>query len=830
MPSNLSGWEKTKKKKKKAEEKEKLLAKIPKLSSFFGGRASSSHSSASCSSKAPEDQIKPDEAGEARENKEWESSEERKEVKGDAVAGVLAATPEDFTNDLGQWGKISADTQEYWAKKGPKDCQHTDSKFEESVRQYPGESFQRRCTKTFFVRTHPLNGEKSYRQWLCYSPSTGKVFCFACKLFGGNAVQGTKFVSGGFNNWRAGKSRIKMHENSDGHREAMLSFASRQGEASRVDFLAAKQIDEKRCYWRQIVKRLIDVLIFLAERGLAIRGTDEVIGSAHNGNYLGIIELLAKYDTLLASHIKDYANRGKGHVSYLSSTICEELVQLMGQKVLDTILIEAKEAKYFSVSIDSTPDVSHLDQLTIVIRYVLPLGPVERFLTFMPMMRHTAEQMANILLNFLKEKGLDITNCRGQSYDNASNMSGRYNGVQAILKRECKYAAFIPCCNHSLNLVGDKAVESCGGATRFFDFVNGLYVFLSDSTYRWQRLKNRCTLTLKGLPGTRWCERADAVKALVGEWKNIQEVLDELAADKEQKAHTRNQAEGFSCRMDELETAVMATAWNDILGRLNSTSISLQDPAVTLNTATSLMASLVDTVKVARDRFDMYEEMATQKVQHGKYKAEKRRGRKRKRMPDEGPAKEADLSPRETFKTQTYLIMVDSLLAELEKRMKAYDDICKVFGFLSELTSLTIEQIEDKAKNLVSSYPNDLEDTLVDELIQFAAFMRTQKPVTVNESAELTMYRLLSSLNLSQTFPNVEIGLRIYLCMMVSNASGERSFSKLALIKGELRSSMGQERLSMLALMSIEHELLRSIDFTDTIDEFALVKARKATI
>ena len=143
---------------------------------------------------------------------------------------------------------------------------------------------------------------------------------------------------------------------------------------------------------------------------------------------------------------------------------------------------------------------------------------------------------------------------------------------------------------------------------------------------------------------------------------------------------------------------------------------------------------------------------------------------------------------------------------------------------------MSIEQIEDKAKNLVSSYPDDLEDTLVDELIHFAAFMRTQTPVTVNESAELTMYRLLSSLNLSQTFPNVEIGLRIYLCMMVSNASGERSFSKLGIIKGELRSSMGQERLSVLALMSIEHDLLRSLDFTDTIEEFALAKARKTAI
>jgi len=353
---------------------------------------------------------------------------------------------------------------------------------------------------------------------------------------------------------------------------------------------------------------------------------------------------------------------------------------------------------------------------------------------------------------------------------------------------------------------------------------------MSGSTYRWQQLKTRCTLTLKGLPGTRWCERADALKALVEGWKSIQEVLDELAGDQEEKADTRNHAEGFSRRMDELETAIMAIAWNDIPGRLNSTSISLQDPTVSLNTATGLISSLLDSVQFARDRYDVYEGMAAEKVQHGEYKAEQHRGHKRKQMSDEGTASEADLSPRETFRTQTYLVMIDRLLGELKKRMKAYDDVSEAFGFFSQLTSLSTEQIENKGKNLISSYPDDLEDTLVAELIQFAAFMRTQKPVTVSESAELTMYRVLSSLNLSQTFPNVEIALRIYLCMMVSNASGERSFSKLGIVKGELRSSMGQERLSMLALMGIEHELLRSLDFTDLIQEFALVKARKTVI
>ena len=64
--------------------------------------------------------------------------------------------------------------------------------------------------------------------------------------------------------------------------------------------------------------------------------------------------------------------------------------------------------------------------------------------------------------------------------------------------------------------------------------------------------------------------------------------------------------------------------------------------------------------------------------------------------------------------------------------------------------------------------------------------------------------------------------------MMVSNTAGERSFSKLGIVKGELRSSMGE--VSLNTLTSIEHELLRSLDFTDKIEEFALTKLRKTTI
>ena len=121
-------------------------------------------------------------------------------------------------------------------------------------------------------------------------------------------------------------------------------------------------------YAPELLKRLISAIKVLCEPCLAFLGKDEHIGSAHNGNYLGIVELLAEYDPFLAQHIQKYGNQGKRHASYLSSSICKEVIDLMGKEVLSTIVKEVKSFIYYSTSVDSTP-----------------ASPVERFLAFLPM-------------------------------------------------------------------------------------------------------------------------------------------------------------------------------------------------------------------------------------------------------------------------------------------------------------------------------------------------------------------------------------------------------------------------------------------------------------
>ena len=87
--------------------------------------------------------------------------------------------------------------------------------------------------------------------------------------------------------------------------------------------------------------------------------------------------------------------------------------------------------------------------------------------------------------------------------------------------------------------------------------------------------------------------------------------------------------------------------------------------------------------------------------------------------------------------------------------------------------------------------------------------------------------KFIAEWNFRESLPILSLSLQLFLTICVSVASCERSFSKLKLIKNYFRSTMGQSRLSNLALLSIENGMVKDIDFDDVIDKFAALKTRK---
>lgn len=264
--------------------------------------------------------------------------------------------------DPGLWPLLLTEKQrDDCVFKGP---QH----FQNKSRDYPNSkriigTQTRQLKNSAFVRKLN-NGDDVHRDWLLYSPTKGRVFCFYCKLFSAKIL---KFASEGIDDWRHFYKEIKEHELSENHLQCTSTYLIRKTNKGRIDNELMAEIESKQLYWKKLLTRVVAVIKFLSERGLAFRGDNEVFDSPHNGNFLGLIELIAQFDPFLSEHISKYGNKGRGTVSYLSNTIVDELIALMGKQVLETIINEVKTTKYFSIIIDSTPDNSNIDQLSVIL-------------------------------------------------------------------------------------------------------------------------------------------------------------------------------------------------------------------------------------------------------------------------------------------------------------------------------------------------------------------------------------------------------------------------------------------------------------------------------
>ncbi|KAK6191066.1 hypothetical protein SNE40_002814 [Patella caerulea] len=137
-------------------------------------------------------------------------------------------------------------------------------------------------------------------------------------------------------------------------------------------------------------------------------------------------------------------------------------------------------------------------------------------------------------------------------------------------------------------------------------------------------------------------------------------------------------------------------------------------------------------------------------------------------------------------------------------------------------------EVRISCDRLAQTYVDDITTDIGDEMIQFRHIVMNAD--MDEQKSEHAFYKLLLRLDIQDTLPNIEAILRIYLCMMISNCSGERSFSKLKLVKNYLRSTMGQDRLVYLVRLASESYILRTINVKETIAKFVRGKKRRVFI
>uniref|UniRef100_G1KWA4 Uncharacterized protein n=1 Tax=Anolis carolinensis TaxID=28377 RepID=G1KWA4_ANOCA len=462
---------------------------------------------------------------------------------------------------------------------------------------------------------------------------------------------------------------------------------------------------------------IVETIVLCGQQELALRGSQNsgpitLEEPLHNdGNFRALLGSRARSgNTDLKIHLKTAAMNAQ----YTSPQIQNELINICGEKLVQTIVDRCNASQCFSILADETLDVSTSKQLSLAVRYIdVEIGGIrEDFIGFV--------------------KIHDMTG-GGLGYDGAANMSGHISGAQAIVLEKYPKAVYIHCSAHSLNLALAKAcsipaVRNCQGT------ISSVCNFFRASSIRLEQLKKNIkdsfpesrAKSLLPLCETRWVERHDAVLRFV----ELYSVM-------------RDSSQAEQLLFTVLNAGFVVTI--HILRKLLSLSLQLSKTL---------------------QRVDV-----------------------------------------DIFGSLQY---VDNLL---EKAREMRTDSVKEFQEHREVVQELFKFLQDSV-------------TLMEEYDMWCRKWKKIPPAEKPSNA-LEAYLVCDG----QFFPNVKKLLQISATLPVSTAINERSFSTLKRLKTYTRSTMKQERLTGLALLSVHRSLSIEPDFCQSVlTQFSSVSNKRCGV
>lgn len=694
------------------------------------------------------------------------------------------------------------------------------------------ESDGRSCHHQYFKKTL-VSGEKMARSWLIYSIENNSLFCFCCKLFSKRSIN---LTASGVSNWKHASSYLTSHENSPEHLNCMKAWkelAVRLKSGETIDKQEMALVEAERVRWRAVLTRLTAIVQSLAVRNLALRGHTETLFTPSNGNFLKEVELMAKFDPIMKDHLNRVERGTASHNSYLGHHVQNELIGLLSSKILSAIVDDIKQAKFFSIILDCTPDISHTEQLSVVIRVVSLMEKPhirEHFMGFLEAEESTGQHLASMILTRLQELGIPFEDCRGQSYDNGANMKGKSKGVQARLLEKNPRALFVPCGAHTLNLVVCDAAKGSVDAMSYFGVLQKLYTLFSASTQRWAILKKHVGITLKMWAETRWESKIKSVEPIRYQGAAVREALIELRDNTKDPA-IKAEAQCLSEEVGSYRFSICTVVWYDMLSTIQHVSKLMQSPNMDVDLAVSLLKKTEQSLQSYRTSGFVTAQMAAKDIceeMNVEAVLKQKRLRTTKRHFSYESHDEPFTDALTKLEVGFFNVSVDAAISAIRERFSTLENVGQKFGVLTNFPSLTDKELADQCEALGTTLHfeghSDLDSKeLVQEIKNFPDL----------PSQTMSLFELITFMHdkdLSEIYPNFWTALRIAMTLPVTVAQAERSFSKLKLIKSYLRSTMSQERLTGLAVISINHVIGEQISYDDIIDDFASRRARKVRL
>ncbi|CAF1457233.1 unnamed protein product [Rotaria sordida] len=472
--------------------------------------------------------------------------------------------------------------------------------------------------------------------------------------------------------------------------------------------------------------------------------------------------------------------------------------------------------------IDSTPDSSHREIYTIVVRYTNDFNVEERLITAIELSSKVGLDISNMIFDVLGQFNISMDKLITQCYDNANNMSGVNKGIQAYINNKLsREIIFIPCCAHSSNLAVKYACDCGTEFISLFNLLQEIYNYFTASSKRHYILRKKLEssefgLLVKHLADTRWTANFESLHAVDVSYEQIVESLFTISEEITDK-DTAHQAKCLKQKLLSFETMLLLFFMVNVTRVTHALTVHLQGKQVDIITAIDIISTTLKLIQNMRNddvtminMIQVNVDMEFQKLH---------RPRQQSRRIDNNPRTAVTLT-----RDQYYIKLMRQVLDQL---FSVYNDylitITNKLRYFHNLSPHRIKQFSfNDAEQLCSIIPGFSSPSLV--LMEFELLRSAISACT-------TIDQVIAHLKtVGHACPRASLVYNFLVTLPVSVASNERSFSKMKIIKNDLRNALKNEKFTHLILCAAEYDILSTADLDKMAAEWGQMKNRRVKV
>ncbi|XP_076886823.1 uncharacterized protein LOC143536794 [Bidens hawaiensis] len=452
--------------------------------------------------------------------------------------------------------------------------------------------------------------------------------------------------------------------------------------------------------------------------------------------------------------------------------------------------------------------------MAVVLRYVDKLGFVnERFIGLVHVMETTTLSLKAAIDDLFARNNLSIGRVRGQGYDGASNMSGEFNGLKALILKENSSAYYVHCFAHQLQLVVVGLATKHYEIYRLYKELSNLVNVVGGSCKRIDLLresqreslglnsevetgsgKNQ-ELSLARAGDTRWSSHEKTILRLLTLYPSVIDVLEYIEKSGE-FSNYQNESPFQRKDQDMLNAVKLVKLTDEGLKRYRLEGFD----------------SLLEDVTSFCEKYEI--EVVDMEAEY---------------VDPRFKRKKTGITNRHHYVVNKFNTVLDMQIQELGSRFN--EVTTKLLTNMSSLSPSCNFSAFSKVNliNLAEMYPCDFDfdekDKLVYELGHYITNVKKDKRYA-NLSSLGDLAKMMVKTRLHTDYPLVYRLIKLSLVLPVATASVERCFSSMKNVKTDLRNRMGDEYMNDSCICYIEREFLQQVSVEEVMQRFQKMKTR----